>query len=182
MGIRSQFMAKTLAAALLCFAGPAMAGQSGAIITFQPLGGVGVPALGAIPLIALASLLALVAFRLLKERRKGGTSAVVAAATCAALAAGSGGIVLIEGAQAGAAGRGTLTLGIDDQDSVIDISNSSGAYMIVNGTELTQRISSITTDGGCIILRHGAGPPPCSIGTVLAPGESCNLDLACGAS
>ncbi|MEM1114848.1 MAG: midcut-by-XrtH protein, partial [Pseudomonadota bacterium] len=156
------------------FASPAMAGQDGATIFFSPLP-VGVPMLGGAALMALAALLALVALRLLKTPNSRGSSAMIAATTCAALAAGTGGIVLVEEAQAGGQ---TLTL-LEEDNGVLGVPNETDVFMVINGTDEALQIERIEFASECFDRTAVEEPLPCEQGAVLEPNGNCNIDLIC---
>ena len=160
--------------------------SAAAVITYGP-GATSVPTMGGTMLIALAVLLALVAFRLLKDRPRAGSNMVIVIAAATALATGAGGIKLISEAQA-------LTAPLDMSDSKGGVINvpGPGFWTIINSTDVPQQITNIQYDPGCsdgrlfleprVNVLNGAEPvTACAVSTVLAPGEteSCELQVFC---
>lgn len=185
------FAFKLLAAiGLGSFASLAAAGipVSGAVITYGPVGAASIPTISGSLLIALAVLLMLVAFRLLKDRPHSGTKLVIAVAATAALATGAGGIKLVADAQA-----------IDPVLQMTDPSGNTplfvpqgGPWQVLNATGVPLQIRTIQYSPGC-----SDQPPPlngaqaqafnggsvgtCSTSTTLAPqsAEYCEITVYC---
>jgi len=158
------------------FASLAAAGMPGAIITYGPAG-TSVPTISGPMLIALAVLLMLVAFRLLKDRPASGTNLVIVLTALSALAIGSGGIKLVADAEAvdvfelkmTKEGGGTLNV-------------EPGEWQVSNSTAVPQQIKNIEFSEGCKqAVLAGFEADSCSPGSTLAPKniEYCEISVRC---
>ncbi|MCB1865579.1 MAG: midcut-by-XrtH protein [Chromatiales bacterium] len=181
--------AVTFCAVLPVFAGPANGGNGGAaLIIYEPTS-FAVPASGGYVLVALAMLLAVVAFRLLKRPTGERSGFFVMALGVTALATGSGGVKLISDA------RASLNLLLEF--------NSGGAYLVPpsdvpvcwtveNAAQVPHAITSIQAQSGYMIgscVNGGAPVGPAINGgagtyrgtcddnpsTKLRPGDFCDL-------
>jgi len=183
------------------FASLAAAGSPspGAIIIYGPVGSAAaIPTISGSLLIALAVLLMLVAFRLLKDRPHAGTKLVIAVAAIAALATGAGGIKLVADAHAV-----VLELNMQDDDGgTLFVQGNGSSYKVFNRTSVTQEIKNI--ENNCLIanggdngggnggfnggevqptvqaLNGGQSVGACSVGTTLAPDtQYCDISINC---
>jgi hypothetical protein len=165
----------------------ASAGGS-AIISYSPLS-TAVPTLGGNLLIALAVLLMLIAFRLLKDRQRAGTNLVIAIAAIAALASGAGGFKLVADASAVLPGPLEMT---DADGGTVSIPGP-GFWEVTNATDVPMKIDSIQFSPGCSDqppvngaardTLNGAVPSStCTTSTTLAPkaADICTLEVFCG--
>jgi hypothetical protein len=152
---------------------PAWAGFP-AVLTYAPAATTttSTPTLGGWMLLLLALLLAVVAYRVLRSRVNGRQMGLFALAG-SLVAGGAASGDLIEAAQAvipavymSSATGGTANLGLGIQQ----VTNTSGVPQQV--TALT-----ITTNGDAFINPGGSYTPQCVVGTVVAPGGSCYVDL-----
>lgn len=171
----------------LSFAFAASAGTPPATIAYGP-GSTAVPTMSGTMLIALAVLLALVAIRLLKDRRHFGSNAVIAIAAITALGSGAGGIKLISDADAI-----STTLDMSSVDGGVITIPAPGFWLVSNSTDVPQTINAIQYREDCgpgmIIFGaptaddlNGALPEnTCATSTTLAPGatETCSLEVVC---
>jgi len=169
---------------MVSFASLASAG-SAATITYGP-GATSVPTMGGTMLIALAVLLALVAFRLLKDRAHSGSSMVIAIAAVTALASGAGGVKLIADAHAN-----SNVLEMDSESGGVISIPEPGSWVISNPTDVDQSINKIDYAPGCgpgmvmisePAVTNGAVPvASCSTSTTLAGGgsETCEIAVSC---
>jgi len=143
-------------------------------ITHSPtLDAIGVPALGGFGLLALAALLGLFGYRVIKSKHGAGTQWLLAACVVSALAAGSGGIKLISDAYAIVTVQftdengDTLELALGDVifadlngGFFCDFPNGGGnggreaAIPITNATGAIQYITDISISGGPCIPRE----------------------------
>jgi len=140
------------AVAAFCLLGATtvVAGIPGGVgsVSHSPLSSVSVPMLGGTGLVVLSALLAVVSLRFMKNRRLGGGHFLVLATLTGALAAGSSGIKLISDAQAGLGGEQvSLTLAGGGTVTILN----QGYSQVVNGTGVTQKLTSISTAPGCVI-------------------------------
>jgi hypothetical protein len=170
------------------FASLAAAGTTGAIITYGPVGAAAsIPTISGSLLIALAVLLMLVAFRLLKDRPHAGTNLVIALAAGAALATGAGGIKLVADAQAV-----TPVLQMTDPSGNTPLSvPEGGPWQVFNVTNVPLQIRNIQYSPGCsdepplngaqAQAFNGGSVGTCSTSTTLAPqsAEYCEITVFC---
>ena len=162
---------------------------SGVIITYGPVG-TAVPTLSGSMLIALAVLLMLVAFRLLKDRPQSGTRAIIAVTAIAALVSAAGGVKLVADAQA-------TGPSMDDPDGgSLEFSPPRDSqvyyYPISNSTAIPLQIKAIQYAPDCrnqgpSIATFNGGQPlgDCSVSMIIGPQttqEFCNLSVSCGTS
>ncbi len=168
------------------FASLAAAGTTGAIITYGPVGAAAsIPTISGSLLIALAVLLMLVAFRLLKDRPHAGTKLVIAVAAITALATGAGGIRLVADAHATIQDQF-----MTNEDGGILRVPSGGSFRVFNSTGVTQEIKKI--ENNCLnggfngagarveALNGGSSKGTCEVATTLAPNtEYCEITVFC---
>ena len=157
--------------AALGMTSPAWAGFSGTL-AYAPAAPTSTPTLGAWMLLLLAFLLAVVAYRVLRSRVNGRRMGLFALAG-SLIAGGAASGDLIRVAQAvlpsysmnNAAG-GTINLG-------------QGIQQVTNATAVPMQITNltVTVPGGAFTNPGGSYIPQCVVGTVVAPGGSCYLDL-----
>lgn len=189
-----KFLPALLTLVSIGFSTSASAGGAGTII-YGPGSSLGIPTLGGSALIALALLLAIIAFRVLRTQQHSGVNLVVALTAATALASGIGGINLISDAKASPSQE------MEDIEGG-DIELFAGLNQIFNGTEASQKILSIDLNPGCFIddmdnggivnggitnggivrpAANGGGVGQCddSPGTDVPPGSYCDLPIAC---
>jgi len=171
------------------FASLAAAGIPGAIITYGPVSAASasIPTISGSLLIALAVLLMLVAFRLLKDRPHAGSKLVIAVAAITALATGAGGIKLVADAHAGAPSQFPMT----NEDGGTLTLPPGGPFQVFNNTNVTQEIKKI--ENNCLNGGSNGGQPlvqtlnggqtskgTCQVSTRLAPAtEYCEITVGC---
>lgn len=158
--------------AVLGMMSPAWAGFSGTLAYAPAAATTSTPTLGAWTLLLLAALLAVVAYRVLRSHVNGRRMGLFALAG-SLIAGGAASGDLIRVAQAvlpsysmnNAAG-GTINLG-------------QGIQQVTNATAVPQQVTSltVTVPGGSFTNPGGSYTPQCIVGTVVAPGGSCYLDL-----
>ena len=183
------FIFKLLAAlGLGCFASLATAGTppGGAVITYGPIGSA-VPTISGGMLIALAVLLMLVAFRLLKDRPASGTNLVIAITAITALATGAGGIKLVADAHA----VSPVLEMTDPAGNTPLFVPQGGPWQVFNITDVPLQIKQIQYSPGCgdqplngaqvQALNGGSSVGTCSTSTTLAPqsAEYCEITVYC---
>lgn len=178
-----KFLPALLTLASIGFSSTASAGGAGSI-TYGP-GSLEIPTLGGSALIALALLLAVIAFRVLRTQQHSGVNLVVALTAATALASGVGGINLISDAKA----RPSQEM---EDIGGGDVELFPGLNQIFNGTEASQKILSIDLHPDCFIddFDNGGGPRALNGGGVgqcddspstdVPPGSYCELPIACG--
>jgi hypothetical protein len=178
---------KVLAAlGLGSFASLAAAGSPGAIITYGPVGSA-VPTISGGMLIALAVLLMLVAFRLLKDRPASGTNLVIAITAITALATGAGGIKLVADAHA----VSPVLEMTDPAGNTPLYVPQGGPWQVFNITNVPLQIKQIQYSPGCSDQPplngalpqafNGGSVGTCSTSTTLAPksAEYCEITVYC---
>ena len=149
-----------------------------------------VPTMGGTALIALAVLLLVVAYRVLKSEHRTGLNLIAIVSVISAVGLATGGINLISEATAG---FDTIVL-TDENEGQIEI-EEDGFYEVENGTEELQVIQSIVTRADCSIggppinggLANGGmngggsfvGECTDSPGTELEPEQYCELAVFC---
>ena len=162
--------------AILGMTSSAWAGFSGTL-TYAPAAAAATttstPILGKWTLLLLAVLLAVIAYRVLKTRVSGRQFGLFAlAGSLIAGGAASGDLIRLAHAQSitmypmSSATGGTVNLGLGIQK----LTNTSGVPQQV--TNLT-----VTFNGYTYINPGGSYTPQCIVGTVVAPGGSCYVDL-----
>ncbi|HEY7871807.1 MAG TPA: midcut-by-XrtH protein [Rudaea sp.] len=162
--------------AMLGMTSSAWAGSPGTL-TYAPAAAAATttstPILGKWTLLLLAVLLAVIAYRVLKTRVSGRQFGLFAlAGSLIAGGAASGDLIRLAHAQSipmypmSSATGGTVNLGLGIQQ----LTNTSGVPQQV--TNLT-----VTFNGYTYINPGGSYTPQCIVGTVVAPGGSCYVDL-----
>lgn len=159
------------------------------VIVYGP-GGLSIPTLSGVALIALAVCLALLAMRILRGQHRSGANLVVAAMAASAIAAGTGGIDLV--AKTWALALTDMTV---NEGGEINLPGP-GAYTIRNLTDNTQNILDISVPPDCSIgpaFNGGApgnggmnggggdyqGQCSASPSTSLAPTDYCDIYVSC---
>lgn len=159
--------------AVLGMTSPAWAGFSGTL-TYAPAATTttSAPTLGAWTLLLLALLLAVVAYRVLRSRVNGRQMGLFAlAGSLVAGGAASGDLIRVAHAaipsvSMSSATGGTANLG-------------SGIQQVINTSGVPQQVTvlTITSNGDTFINPGGSYVPQCIVGTVVAAGGSCYVDL-----
>ena len=151
---------------------------------------VSVPMLGGAGLVVLSALLALVAVRFLKDRKRSGGQFMVLALAASVLATGGSGLKLINDAIAIPAS----VLLSNSSGGAVDIPDQ-GYSLVLNNTGTTQRITNLSAEPECFFEPPGNGgngginggnggdyrgtcsdSPP----TVLGDQEYCEVFVCCG--
>lgn len=194
----------------LAFAGQGGQPVNGGIgeLTHSPtLEAIGVPALGGAGLLALAALLGLFGYRMLKSRQGAGTNWLLAACLTTLLASGVSGIKLISDAHA------TISVMFENADGeTIELTKDDvmfgnngggcappfnggqqGVVHLNNGTDTTQYLTDISISGGDCeprtieeIVDFQGGNGGIFLGSCtdsppleMAPGDSCDIGVCC---
>ncbi len=180
----------TLSALGALLAAPiANAGATGGTIIYGPASAV--PTLSGGLLIALALLMAAIAFRMLRAQSRSGARMLVWATAVGALASGASGVKLISDAHAVVVHGYTVEL-TSETGGTINISD--GPSTLVNTSGVTLQILQMNPAPGCVLdnpLLNGGAPMngggvsrgQCSASpssTVLNNGDSCEVLISCG--
>lgn len=186
--VKTFYRGSAAAVAVMFSSGALAGGGTAGSLVYGP-GSNAVPTLGGTALVALALLLAVVAFRVLRSEQYRGMNLVVAATMATAIAAAGGGVKLISDAQArpdqsmDSAKGGSAPL----FDGLNRIDNTSGVTQFVMNIDLDPdcRISGGNggDNGGAITLFNGGGDDvgECSDSpsTEVPEGSSCSLNISC---
>jgi hypothetical protein len=159
--------------AVLGMTSPAWAGFSGTL-AYAPAATTttSTPMLGTWMLLLLALLLAVVAYRVLRSRISGRQMGLFAlAGSLVAGGAASGDLIRVAQAvlpslSMTSATGGTIQLG-------------QGIQQIINATAVPQQVTTltVTVTGGAFTSPGGSYTPQCVVGTMVAPGGSCYVNL-----
>lgn len=159
--------------AVLGMTSPAWAGFSGTL-AYAPAATTttSTPMLGTWMLLLLALLLAVVAYRVLRSRISGRQMGLFAlAGSLVAGGAASGDLIRVAQAvlpslSMTSATGGTIQLG-------------QGIQQIINATAVPQQVTNltVTVTGGAFTSPGGSYTPQCVVGTMVAPGGSCYVNL-----
>jgi len=162
-------LATTLA--LLASTSDAFAGMGGGTIVYGPPTE-SIPTLSGTMLIVLGMLLAVVAFRVLRNYPGGRPLASIVALSIAGLS-GVSGIKVMQEAYAGASYPMTQTNG-----GSVHVNTSGVDVPVDNTSGRTQQIKSVKPDSNCSVGTV-TPPPACAPGVIVQPANSCNVRFDC---